>query len=67
MNTPCPGPGQPHTRAPGKYLCRPCWNQLPPAARDTLNRRGPGAISRLRSLLDQLRNGTPPADIKIPN
>lgn len=64
MNSPCPGCG--HTRAPGKYLCRTCWHQLPQAARDALNRRGPGAIQRLQALLDQLRAGTPLADIRIP-
>lgn len=65
MNTPCPGPGRPHTRAPGKYLCRPCWNALPPAARDALNCRGPGAIRRLQQLLDQLTSGRPLDQIHI--
>lgn len=65
MNTPCPGPGQPHTRAPRMYLCRPCWNALPPAARTALNRRGPGAIRRLQQLLDQLRNGRPLDQVHI--
>jgi hypothetical protein len=52
-------------RAPGKYLCGTCWSALTPTARRQLLRRGDGAITRYRSLLDQLDAGTALPDIRI--
>lgn len=65
MSSPCPGPGTPHIRPAGKYLCGTCWSQLSPHARQRLIRRGTGAINRYRSLIDQLHAGTPLSDIRI--
>lgn len=65
MPSPCPGPGAPHHRPPGKYLCGNCWSALTPGARSRLIRRGNGAIARYRDLLDQLQAGTPLHKIRI--
>ncbi|WP_031514814.1 hypothetical protein [Streptomyces sp. NRRL F-5123] len=62
---PSPCPGCTNRRAPGKYLCATCWSALTAAARRQLNRRGDGAITRYRSLHDQLQAGVPLADIRI--
>jgi hypothetical protein len=65
MTSPCPGPGAPHNRPAGKYLCHTCWSQLSQGARRQLLRRGNGAITRYRSLSDQLAAGTPLSDVRI--
>lgn len=63
MPTPCPGCTNP--RPTGKYLCHTCWSTLSDGARRQLLRRGDGAITRYRSLLDQLAAGTPLGRIHI--
>lgn len=63
MSSPCPACTG--TRAPGQYLCRDCWFQLPTATRTQLNRRDTSATGRLRQLLDQIHAGTPLPDIRI--
>jgi hypothetical protein len=65
VSSPCPGPGAPHHRPAGKYLCADCWSALTPAARRQLIRRGDGAIGRLRQLLDQIAAGTPLGQVHI--
>jgi hypothetical protein len=65
MPSPCPGPGPTHLRPAGKYLCGACWSQLSEGARRQLLRRGNGAITRYRSLTDQLHAGTPLHEIRI--
>jgi hypothetical protein len=60
-----PCPACTRTRAPGHYLCRPCWGGLNPDARSQLNRRDGAAIDRLRQLLDQIQSRVPLAHINI--
>lgn len=52
-------------RQAGKYLCLSCWTTLPARAQASLKRRDRLAVARLRELVDQIRNGTPLAQIEV--
>ncbi|MEU1275290.1 hypothetical protein [Streptomyces sp. NPDC005799] len=61
--TPCPSCQQP--KGPGKYLCYPCWGNLPGLARRALSRRDSKAMARLQELRLQLAIGVPLAEIEV--
>lgn len=52
-------------RQAGHYLCRACWSALPSRARASLNRRDRLALTRLRELIDQIRDGVPLTEIEV--
>jgi hypothetical protein len=52
-------------RAPGQYLCRTCWGQLPATAQQRLNRRDRSAFLRLRELSRQIEAGVPLPDVTV--
>jgi hypothetical protein len=56
----CPAP-----REEGKYLCGPCWFQLPASSRQALYSGDRRAFARLRELTQQIQHGVPLADIHI--
>jgi predicted amidophosphoribosyltransferase len=60
-----PCPACPRNRTTGRYLCPVCWYRLPTDTRQALSRRGPSALRRHRSLLDQITAGTPLHAIRI--
>jgi hypothetical protein len=59
-------PGCPSgVREAGKYLCRDCWNTMPPSTRSALNRHDSRAMDRLQELYGQVSNGVPLGEIQV--